>query len=157
MDTRTPEQRRHIMQSVKTRNTGPELVVRRLLRAMRLRYRGHRKGLRGTPDFIFPKFKVAMFVHGCFWHGHGCPKGRLPKSGLDYWAPKIERNRTRDAAATKALRKEGWRVITVWQCQTKNAERLERRFAKVFHMKMKGVRSTGRRAGVKVGRKRIVS
>ena len=83
-DTRTPEQRRRIMQSVKTENTGPELVVRRLLHGMGYRYRLHRRDLAGKPDIVFVSRRKAIFVHGCFWHGHSCPKGRLPKSRLDY-------------------------------------------------------------------------
>lgn len=87
MDTRTPEQRRRIMQSVGTKNTAPELIVRRLLYGMGYRYRLHRKDLPGRPDIAFIGRKKAIFVHGCFWHAHDCPKGRAPKSRLDYWQP----------------------------------------------------------------------
>ncbi len=90
MDTRTSEQRRRIMQAVKSRDTGPEMIVRRLLHRMGYRYRLHRKDLPGKPDVALVSRRKAIFVHGCFWHGHGCPKGRLPKSRLDYWQPPDE-------------------------------------------------------------------
>ncbi|MGO4334915.1 very short patch repair endonuclease [Labrys sp. KB_33_2] len=125
VDTRTQDQRRRIMQSVKTKNTGPEMVVRRAAHALGFRYRLHRKDLPGTPDLVFPSLRKAIFVHGCFWHGHDCKKGRLPKSRLSYWAPKIERNMERDANAVNALVENGWQVLTLWQCQTTDAEVLE--------------------------------
>lgn len=117
-DTRTPEQRRKIMQAVKTAGTGPELVVRRALFALGYRYRLHDKRLPGRPDIVFHGRRKAIFVHGCFWHGHGCAKGRLPKSRLDYWEPKIAANRNRDARNVADLHALGWDVLTVWQCET---------------------------------------
>ena len=96
MDTRTPEQRRRIMQAVKSRNTGPEMIVRRLLHGMGYKYQLYRKDLPGKPDIALASRRKAIFVHGCFWHGHSCPKGRLPKSRLDYWQPKLAKNRERD-------------------------------------------------------------
>jgi DNA mismatch endonuclease (patch repair protein) len=123
-DTRTPEQRRRIMQSVKTRDTGPELAVRRILYRLGYRYRLNAKKLPGRPDIVFPGRKRAIFVHGCFWHGHGCVKGRAPKSRLDYWEPKLKTNRERDAAQLRALKELGWSVMTVWQCETNTPEAL---------------------------------
>ena len=117
MDTRTPEQRRRIMQAVKSKNTGPELTVRRLLHGMGYRYRLHRKDLPGKPDIVFVSRRKAIFVHGCFWHGHGCSKGRLPKSRLDYWQPKIAGNVARDRMKIDRLRSSGWDVLVVWQCE----------------------------------------
>lgn len=117
-DTRTKEQRRRIMKSVGTRDTGPELVVRRLLYRLGFRFRLHKKGLPGSPDIVLPKWRTIILVHGCFWHGHGCAKGRLPKSRLDYWGPKIEANKQRDQDVERRLRDLGWNVVTVWQCQT---------------------------------------
>ena len=102
MDTRTPEQRSHIMRNVRSRHTGPEVAVRKISHAMGLRYRLHRKDLPGTPDLVFPRHHSVVFVNGCFWHGHSCPKGRLPKSRLDFWVPKIHRNRERDAEISQA-------------------------------------------------------
>lgn len=129
-DTRSPHQRRHIMQSVGTKNTGPELIVRRLASRLGYRYRLHRKELPGTPDLVFPSRQKVIFVNGCFWHGHNCPKGRPPKSRPEYWLPKIAQNRERDAKAVRNLRGSGWRVLTVWQCQTKNSNRLEKAILK---------------------------
>ena len=118
MDTRTEEQRRRIMQAVKSRDTGPEMVVRRLLHSLGYRYRLHRKDLPGKPDVAFLSRRKAIFVHGCFWHGHGCPKGRLPKSRLDYWEPKLNGNKERDKRKEEELRSMGWDVLVIWQCET---------------------------------------
>src|SRR5690242_16007851 len=123
-DTRSPEQRRRIMQSVKTRDTGPELTVRRLLHRLGYRYRLNAKNLPGRPDIVFPSKMKAIFVHGCFWHSHGCSKGQAPKSRLDYWEPKLRANRERDAAQILALNSLGWTVLTVWQCETADPERM---------------------------------
>jgi DNA mismatch endonuclease, patch repair protein len=129
VDTRTKDQRRRIMQSVGTKHTGPELKVRRALHALGFRFRLHRKDLPGCPDIVLPKWRTVVFVHGCFWHGHGCAKGQPPKSRPEYWLPKIEANRCRDEQAEKRLKELGWRVLKVWQCQTTNtrtiAEHLE--------------------------------
>jgi DNA mismatch endonuclease (patch repair protein) len=116
-DTRTPDQRRRIMQSVGTKHTGPELKVRRALHALGFRFRLHRRDLPGSPDIVLPKWRTAIFVHGCFWHGHGCAKGRPPKSNPDYWLPKIEANRERDRRNESRLREGKWKVLTIWQCQ----------------------------------------
>lgn len=126
-DTRTPAQRRRIMQAVRTKDTGPEWIVRRALHSRGYRYRLHDKRLPGKPDIVLPGRKVAIFVHGCFWHGHECPKGALPKSKLDYWGPKLAANRERDAARTGELEQLGWRVLTVWQCETRDREALAER------------------------------
>jgi len=128
-DTRTPEQRRRIMQSVKTRDTGPELRVRRLVYHLGYRYRLNAKNLPGRPDIVFPGRKKAIFVHGCFWHAHGCRKGRAPKTRLDYWKPKLKANKTRDAAQVRALKVLGWSVLTVWQCQTIDTKALRSRLS----------------------------
>ena len=127
MDTRTHEQRRRIMQAVKSRDTGPELAVRRLLHAMGYRYRLHRKDLPGRPDITFVSRRKAIFVHGCFWHGHDCPKGRLPKSRLEYWKPKLDENRKRDRTKREQLESLGWSVLTVWQCETRDPDTLAQR------------------------------
>lgn len=120
MDTRTPEQRRRIMQAVRTKDTAPELAVRRLLHSMGYRFRLHGKNLPGSPDIVLPRHKVAVFVHGCFWHSHGCPKGRLPSSRLDYWFPKLEKNVNRDRTKIEQLESLGWGVLVVWQCEIRN-------------------------------------
>ncbi len=118
VDTRTPEQRRRIMQAVKSENTAPELIVRRLLHGMGYRYRLHRTDLPGRPDIALISRRRAIFVHGCFWHGHDCRKGKLPKSRLDYWGPKLERNKERDKEKAEMLESLGWGVLVVWQCET---------------------------------------
>ena len=123
-DTRSPEQRSYIMRSVRSRDTGPELVVRRALHGMGFRFRLHKKDLAGKPDIVLAKHRAIIFVHGCFWHGHGCPKGRLPKSRVGFWTKKILQNRKRDAESVRTLKQAGWRVLTVWQCETKSSEAL---------------------------------
>jgi len=124
MGTRTPEQRRHIMQSVKSKNTGPEMALRRMLHAKGYRYRLHRKDLPGRPDIVFASKRKAIIVHGCFWHGHQCSKGKLPKSKLNYWLPKIEQNKARDARNVANLEVAGWQVLVVWQCEIVDEQEL---------------------------------
>ena len=112
--------RRRLMQAVRTKDTGPERAVRSLLHRLGFRFRLHRRDLPGTPDIVLPGRRAAIFVHGCYWHGHGCRIGRLPKSRLDYWQDKIEGNRRRDRRTAEALAALGWRVLAVWQCEIKN-------------------------------------
>lgn len=119
-DTRTREQRRRIMQAVHGKDTGPEWIVRRLLHGLGYRYRLHPKDLPGKPDMIFPARRRAIFVHGCFWHAHGCRYGKPPKSRPLYWLPKLERNKARDAEKIAQLEALGWRALVVWQCETKD-------------------------------------
>lgn len=110
------------MKAVRQKNTGPEIGVRRVLHSMGYRYRLHDRSLPGTPDIVFPTRRKVILIHGCFWHGHDCPKGRLPKTRLEYWMPKIEANQDRDQRSVAALTDLGWDSLTVWQCQTKNLE-----------------------------------
>lgn len=121
-DRLSVEARSRLMSKVAGKNTAPELAVRRAAHAAGMRFRLHRRDLPGTPDIVFPKYRAAVFVHGCFWHGHSCAKGRLPKSRTDYWEPKIAANRERDAAKRAALVAAGWRVLTIWQCEIGRAE-----------------------------------
>ena len=125
VDTRTQKQRSAIMRSVRTKNTGPEILVRRKLHALGYRFRLHRKDLPGKPDIVLPVRRKAIFVHGCFWHGHDCPKGRLPKSKLEYWEPKIKANIERDRKRLAELRTLGWSVLVLWQCQIVQQNLLE--------------------------------
>lgn len=120
MDTRTPAKRSEIMSAVRTKDTGPELAVRRLLFTAGYRYRLHKKGLPGIPDIVFPSRKKAVFVHGCFWHGHNCSKGKLPKSRRHYWKPKIADNKKRDKRNIVELRRMRWHTLIVWQCEIRN-------------------------------------
>jgi DNA mismatch endonuclease (patch repair protein) len=108
------------------KNTQPELVVRRLLHGLGYRFRLHVKGLPGTPDLVFPGRRKVIFVHGCFWHAHGCLIGRPPKSRVDYWLPKLEANKRRDAARSVDLKELGWKTFVVWQCRTRNLDELEK-------------------------------
>ena len=125
MDTVSSEKRSEIMRRVRQRNTGPEMVVRKLLHAIGYRFRLHRKGLPGSPDIVLPKYRAVIFVHGCFWHGHGCRKGRLPSTRRDFWRAKIDGNRSRDAKAEADLNALGYRVLVVWECKVKDKETLE--------------------------------
>ncbi|MGF1627547.1 MAG: very short patch repair endonuclease [Alphaproteobacteria bacterium] len=124
-DSRTPEQRRRIMRAVRSTNTMPEWKVRRLLFAMGYRYRIHYRKLPGSPDIAFPGRRKAIFVHGCFWHSHGCRIGRPPKSRLDYWLPKLARNAERDRAKIEAIEAQGWRALVIWQCQLVETDALQ--------------------------------
>jgi len=112
------------MKSVGTTNTGPEWRVRRALHRAGYRYRTHSPLLPGRPDVVFPGRRKAIFVHGCFWHAHGCSKGRAPKSKLDYWGPKLASNVDRDARNVVSLQSLGWDVLTVWQCELADGELL---------------------------------
>jgi DNA mismatch endonuclease (patch repair protein) len=125
-DVYSSEKRSAVMRRVKSRDTTPELKVRKALTALGARFRLHRKDLPGSPDIVLPGRRLALFVHGCFWHGHDCPRGaRVPKANRDYWLAKVGRNRTRDAASAAALAGLGWRVETLWECDLKDAVVLE--------------------------------
>lgn len=115
------------MGRIGSKDTAPELTVRRMLHAMGYRFRLHRRDLPGTPDIVFPSRKKAIFVHGCFWHAHGCRIGRPPKSKLEFWGPKLERNRARDEEKRQALLQAGWEVLTLWQCEIKDRTSLAER------------------------------
>ena len=126
MDSLSPAERSDIMARVRSKNSRPELLVRKLVFALGYRYRLHAKDLPGHPDLVFRKRRKVIFVHGCFWHRHAaCALARLPKSRLDFWVPKLEGNKQRDQRNQKALNKEGWKVLTIWECQLKKLERLE--------------------------------
>lgn len=106
------------MRAVKSRHTRPELLVRRVVRQLGYRYRLHASALPGTPDIVIPTRKKAVLIHGCFWHQHTCRRGnRKPASNPQYWLPKLARNVARDRDNIRALRKLGWQVLTVWECQ----------------------------------------
>lgn len=121
-----PAERSAIMRAVKGRDTAPEIAVRAILRKFAPGYRLHRKDIPGNPDIAFVGRKLAIFVHGCFWHGHDCPRGaRSPKANADYWRAKIARNRARDAAHQTALATQGWRALTIWECELKDRAAVE--------------------------------
>lgn len=120
MDRLTPAKRSWLMSRVKGRDTTPELIVRRMLYALGYRYRLHRKDLPGKPDIVFGPKKKVVFVHGCYWHGHNCLKGRLSKTNTSFWSEKIATNKARDRRNTRRLVILEWKVLVVWQCKLKN-------------------------------------
>jgi len=123
MTKKTPADRSAIMRSVKSGDTKPEMAVRRFAHRMGYRFRLHSKSLPGTPDLVFPRLKKVVFVHGCFWHGHGCARGnRIPKTNRDYWVAKIGRNRERDQVNYALLAAEGWEVYVAWECRIGRTE-----------------------------------
>lgn len=129
-------QRSAQMALIRGKDTKPELRVRRALHAAGLRYVLHDNRLPGTPDLVFPSRRVALFVHGCFWHRHaGCPANRLPKSRLDFWESKLNGNAARDLKQQAALKDLGWAVIVVWECETKSAAILNRLSDKLHEIK----------------------
>lgn len=123
----TPEQRSRTMRAVRSRDTGPEMVVRRFFHAAGLRYRLHDRRLPGAPDLVFPGRRIALFVHGCFWHQHpGCASAMRPRSHLDYWTRKLDGNVARDRRNREELEATGWRVWVIWECETKDRAALDR-------------------------------
>lgn len=109
-----------IMAAVKSKNTKPEINIRKALFATGLRYRLHDKKLPGHPDLVFPKYKAVIFIHGCFWHHHDCIYGKLPKTNKEFWKKKLEANAKRDCQIVKELEDSGWRVKVIWLCELKN-------------------------------------
>jgi DNA mismatch endonuclease (patch repair protein) len=132
-DVFTAEKRSAVMARVKGRDTGPERAVRRMLWRLGARYRLDRRDLPGRPDIVLPGRKLAIFVHGCFWHGHDCTRGaRVPKANRAYWTGKIARNRARDVDTLARLEALGWRVELVWECDLKDLAALEQRLTKLL-------------------------
>ncbi|MFJ2359221.1 very short patch repair endonuclease [Pseudomonas fluorescens] len=134
-DVFTPEHRSKIMSKVKGKNTKPEMAVRSLCHKMGFRFRLHRRDLPGTPDLIFPKHRLCIFVHGCFWHQHpDCKYAHMPTSRVDFWQTKLTKNVERDLKAQQALINRGWRVVTIWECHTKNRDLLRIEIQKAFNV-----------------------
>ncbi len=122
-DVHDKKTRSYNMSQIRSTNTKPELLVRKFLHAQGYRYRLHDKKLPGHPDIVLPKYKTIIFIHGCFWHGHAnCKYYKVPQTRTEWWLAKINRNKANDAKAAKALKKEGWKVITVWECSLKPAK-----------------------------------
>ena len=127
-DNMAPEHRRRTMASVRARDTAPELLVRRIAHNLGFRFRLCRRDLPGCPDIVFPRLRRVIFVHGCFWHSHTCKKGRRrPRNNAKLWREKLERNVVRHRNATRKLRRMGWQVLTLWECQLNDVPRLTRR------------------------------
>lgn len=128
MDNLTEKQRSHIMSSIRGKDTRPEMMVRRICHRLGYRFRLHRRDLPGTPDLVFPRHKKVILVHGCFWHQHSkCGSDRRPKGNREFWNAKLDRNVQRDARNIRQLRKFGWGVMIVWECQLKDINRTARR------------------------------
>jgi DNA mismatch endonuclease (patch repair protein) len=144
MDTLSPEKRSEIMSAVRSKNTKAELLVRSYLWSHGIRYRIHYKYLPGKPDIAIPRYKLAIFIHGCFWHGHdGCQRGRLPKSRLEYWEPKIKANKSRDCRIEEELAEIGWRQLVIWECQLRTqkaaSNTLPEILNQIFSMRLDGL------------------
>ena len=120
-DTVSRSKRTEIMSSVKQRHTKPEIAVRKILHRHGFRFRLHNKKLPGTPDIVLPKHKAVIFVHGCFWHQHeGCRKSRRPTSNIEFWNEKLDKNIARDNRKELELKKSGWKVLNIWDCEIKD-------------------------------------
>lgn len=129
----TTEARRRNMQANRSKNTSPEIRVRKALHALGYRFRIHRKELPGKPDIVLPKHKLVIFVHGCFWHQHpGCRLASRPSSNSEYWQAKFKRNRLRDKNNQIALEQAGWIVVTIWECETRQPEILDERLRELL-------------------------
>jgi DNA mismatch endonuclease, patch repair protein len=132
-DHLSAEERSNLMRKVRGKDTKPELIVRRLIHSMGFRYRLHVGNLPGHPDIVFTSKNRIVFVHGCFWHRHSansCRFARLPKSREEFWVPKLEANRLRDARNQRALRRLGWKILVVWECQLGNKEQLKNKLSR---------------------------
>jgi len=130
-DRITSEQRSANMRAIKHKDTAPEMMVRRLVHAMGFRFRLHRRDLPGKPDLVFGPRRKIIFVHGCYWHGHGCKTGGTgAKSNQHYWGPKIQGNRDRDARHLRQLKADGWKVLTIWECEARATRRLKARLTR---------------------------
>jgi DNA mismatch endonuclease (patch repair protein) len=128
MDNLTPERRSANMSNIRSRDTRPEMIVRRLVHGLGYRYRLHVASLPGKPDIVLPRLKAIIDVRGCFWHQHpGCIDSHIPNSRIGYWRPKLERNQLRDRRNQRAVRKLGWRILVVWECQVKALPKLSKR------------------------------
>lgn len=135
----TDPERSRIMRAVKGRDTGPERLVRRVAHGMGYRFRLHRADLPGKPDLVFPSRRAIIFVNGCFWHGHGCKRGaRMPKANAGYWSAKVARNMERDAANLTQLRRAGWRILTVWECELDDRAALQAKLRRFLGPKVGG-------------------
>ncbi|HUN99509.1 MAG TPA: DNA mismatch endonuclease Vsr [Bradyrhizobium sp.] len=143
MDTVDPKRRSEIMSRIGPRDTAPELAVRRVAHRLGLRFRLHRKDLPGRPDLVFPRYKLAVFVHGCFWHRHqGCQNCSTPKTRPEFWAAKFAATVARDGRAEQALATLGWAVLTVWECEAEDPQAIEMLLRKALEGRFRPRRSS---------------
>ncbi|MFJ7796729.1 very short patch repair endonuclease [Pseudomonas sp. NPDC096950] len=134
VDTLTPEQRRMCMQRIRSKNTKPELIVRSICHRLGYRFRAVRKDLPGTPDIVFSRLRLCIFVHGCFWHRHDrCKYAYIPKSRCDFWNEKFSKNIERDVRAMRDLQALGWKVEVVWECELRDIPVLVLRLKNILH------------------------
>lgn len=131
-DIFSKQKRSQIMSKISGKDTKPEIKVRKYLFSKGFRYRKNVKDLPGKPDIVLPKYKAVIFVHGCFWHGHDCPAGKLPKTNYEFWSKKIGENKNRDQRNYEKLKEDGWDVIVIWQCEIKNNKIFNRTMNKII-------------------------
>lgn len=132
-DSLSPEKRSWNMSRIRSRDTKPEKIVRSALFSMGFRFRLCQKNLPGKPDVVLKKYKTVVFVHGCFWHGHeNCKKSRIPKSNVDFWKGKIEHNKQRFETVSRQLQEQGWNVAVIWECETKDTEKLKEKLKNIL-------------------------
>lgn len=138
MDTLSPERRSALMRSVRQKNTTPESIVRKCAHRLGLRFRLNKKNLPGTPDLVFPKYRTVIFVHGCFWHRHpGCRHTTTPSTRKEFWQSKFAANIDRDSKKSDQLKMAGWRVFVIWECETKDKEKLVSILSELFNLPTK--------------------
>jgi DNA mismatch endonuclease (patch repair protein) len=141
VDTFTTNERSRIMRAVRSTGTAPEKKCESVLRSLKLRFTQHPSNLAGRPDFVLAKYRLAIFVHGCFWHCHrGCKNSTLPTSNVTYWVTKIDRNRRRDRRVRDALRRAGWQTAVIWECRLRNLDSVARRLVKLTNSRRKKLR-----------------
>jgi DNA mismatch endonuclease (patch repair protein) len=152
MDKLSVERRSDNMRRIRSTDTNPELTLRRLIHKLGYRFRLHRKDLPGRPDIVFPGLRKVIFVHGCFWHQHsGCREGRIPASRIDYWASKLTRNQSRDAANRTLLEEQGWTVLVVWECELKDVSGVRKSVSQFLK------RANGQNSGVPLSKRNKLS
>lgn len=131
-DCFSPQKRSDVMRQIKSTDTAPELLLRKMLHAHGFRFRLHKTDLPGKPDIVLPKYQTVIFVHGCFWHSHACQKGRRPGTNTEYWNPKLERNKNRDEQNLQKCRELGWSPVVVWACEMRQPENVIRRLTNLL-------------------------
>lgn len=151
-DQLSPQRRSRLMSKVRSKNTNPEIRVRKVMHSLGLRFRLHKTDLPGTPDIVLPKLRTVVFVHGCFWHRHkGCRRASIPSSNVAFWREKFDRNIARDKQNRALLRKLGWRSVVIWECQTSDQNRLSSKI-KLLLSKIKLLLLSPRRLSLKLGK-----
>lgn len=134
VDTLSPAERSARMARIRSKNTKPELIVRKVAWAAGFRYRLHGKKLPGRPDLVFPALRTVVFVHGCYWHGHSCQKGRIPGQNSAFWKEKFASNKARDRRNRARLSRGGWKVITIWECSLSTIQKREKATEKLLEL-----------------------